>query len=59
MAETMTTGACEAIRIAEKIFPKDLTRQRDLAREIIDAISLCENEFAQEIIRRIKVSGGK
>jgi hypothetical protein len=53
MAEQMTTGAREAIRIAESIFPRDLTRQRDLARQIIGAINLCEAEFAQEIIRRM------
>jgi hypothetical protein len=53
MSEQMTTGAREAIRIAESIFPRDLTRQRDLARQIIGAINLCEAEFAQEIIRRM------
>jgi hypothetical protein len=54
MSEQINTGAREAIRIAEKIFPDDMTRQRDLARDIIGAINLCENEFAQEIIGRMK-----
>lgn len=54
MTEQMTTGAREAIRIAESIFPRDLTRQRDLAREIIGAINLCEAEFAREIMRRVR-----
>lgn len=54
MAEQMTTGAREAIRIAEDVFPTDLTRQRALAREIIGAINLCEEEFAQEIVRRMR-----
>jgi hypothetical protein len=56
-SEQMTTGAREAIRIAESIFPTDLTRQRDLAREIIGAINLCEAEFAQEIMRRMRSNG--
>jgi DnaJ-domain-containing protein 1 len=51
----MTNGARRAIYIAEKIFPNDLARQRDLARDIIDAINLCESEFAQEIIQRMRV----
>jgi hypothetical protein len=64
MAE-MTLGARRAISIAEKIFPRDIGRQRDLARDIIDAIGLCESEFAAEIIQRMKaqdsaaVSGAK
>ena len=53
MAE-MTPGARRAISIAEKIFPDDLVRQRDLARDIIDAIGLCESEFAQEIVQRLR-----
>lgn len=53
MAE-MTTGAKLAIHIAEKTFPADLIRQRDLARDIIDAINLSEAEFAREIIQKIK-----
>lgn len=53
MSESMTTGAREAIRIAEKIFPTDMRRQRDLARDIIGAINLCEAEFGEEIVRRL------
>lgn len=54
MSEQMTTGAREAIRIAEWIFPADIDRQKSLATEIINAINLCEAEFAQEIIRQMK-----
>jgi hypothetical protein len=56
MAEQMTTGAREAIRIAGSIFPTDLMRQRDLAREIISAINLCEEEFAKELIRKLRLN---
>jgi hypothetical protein len=52
----MTTGASEAIRIAETFYPDDLIRQRDLAREIIAAINLCESQFADEIIKSLPSS---
>jgi hypothetical protein len=50
----MTTGAREAIRIAEETFPADMRRQEALAKEIINAINLCEAEMAEEIIQRIQ-----
>ena len=53
MSDNLATGAREAIRIAEKYEPADLTRQRDMARDIIGAINLCEAELAAEIIVRI------
>ena len=49
MAEQVSLEASEAIRIAETFFPNDLSRQRDLAREIVKAINLCHADFAQEI----------
>ena len=52
--EHMTAAAIEAIRIAETFFPDDIPRQRDLAREIIAAINMCEADLAQEIIRRTR-----
>lgn len=54
MIEQMTTGAREAIRIAEMVFPADMIRQKGLAKEIIGAINLCEAELAEEIIQRLK-----
>jgi hypothetical protein len=54
MAEQMTAGAMEAIRIAESFFPKDMDRQRELARAIIQAIGKCETDFAQEIICKLR-----
>lgn len=50
----MSTGAAEAIRIAEKYLPKaPLEQQKALALEIVDAIGLCEAEFTEEITRRL------
>jgi hypothetical protein len=54
--QDMTTGAREAIRIAEKTFPADMRRQEALAKEIINAINLCESELADEIIQRVRAS---
>lgn len=54
MAEQMTAAATEAIRIAEDFFPDDFYRQRDLARAIVRAINMCEEDLAQEIIRRVQ-----
>lgn len=54
----MSTGAREAIRIAERFVPDDLERQRDLAREIVGAIGLCEAEFAAEIVRSLHRAQG-
>lgn len=54
MSEHMTAASTEAIRIAETFFPDDISRQRDLAREIVAAIYMCEADLAQEIIRRTK-----
>lgn len=56
MSEQMTVEATEAIRIAKDFFPNDLLRQRDLAREIVKAINLCEADLAQDIIRRMKTA---
>lgn len=50
----MTAAATEAIRIAETFFPNDLSRQQDLAREIVAAINSCEADLAHEIIQRVK-----
>lgn len=47
----MNTAAREAIRIAEAYLPNDLTRQEQLAKEIVTASTLCESEFGQEICR--------
>lgn len=58
MTEQMTTGAREAIRIAEMVFPFDMRRQKGLAKEIIGAINLCEAELAEEIIQRLKSGAG-
>lgn len=57
-SEQLTTGARESIRIAEMVFPDDMRRQKALAKEIIGAINLCEAEFAQEIIGRLKKGSG-
>ncbi len=50
-----STAAKEAIRIAETYLPDaGWRRQKELASEIIAAISLCENELGDEIIMRMK-----
>lgn len=50
--EIMTTAATEAIRIAQTYLPKaPWARQKKLANEIADAISLREAEVRQEIAR--------
>lgn len=54
MSEHLTTGARESIRIAESVYPADLRRQEALAKEIITAINRCEQEFAVEIIQRLR-----
>ena len=45
--------ATQAIQIAEKYFPADLGRQMSLAKDILDAINLCESDMAMEIVGRI------
>jgi hypothetical protein len=56
----MTTAAQEAIRIADTYLPGEpLERRRALAREIVDAINLCETELGEVIIRRIKAAERK
>lgn len=54
----LSTGAREAIRIAEGVFPTDLDRQKALAMEIVELIGRCENEFANELVERMKAIGG-
>jgi hypothetical protein len=54
--QDMTTGAREAIRIAEETFPTDMRRQEALAKKIINAINICESEMAEEIIQRVRAS---
>lgn len=50
--EIMGTAATEAIRIAETYLPRaSLKRQMELAKEIADAIRLCETELSNEIAR--------
>lgn len=58
--ELMSTAAQEAIRIADKYLPNAHPQQRMfLAKEIIAAISLCERELGDEIIRRSRaITGG-
>ncbi len=56
--EFMTTGAQEAIRIAEAYLPNaSINRKMALAKEIVAAIELCERELGQEIIRRVEKIG--
>lgn len=51
----MGTAATEAIRIAETYLPKaSLKRRMALAREIGDAITICEIELSQEIGRDLE-----
>lgn len=59
MNEKLTLGASEAIRIAAAFFPVQLERQRDLAREIIQAINRCEADMASELIRRLKAEDSR
>ncbi len=56
----MTTAAREAIRIADTYLAGEpFERRRALAREIVDAINLCEVELGEVIIRRIKAAERK
>lgn len=53
--ETLSTAAREAIRIADLYLPGCSIEQRKaLAMEIVEAIGLCEAEFAGELVRRMK-----
>lgn len=55
MGEHMTTAATEAIRIAETYLPRaGWKRQKELAKEIVNAINLCEAELAEDITNRLK-----
>jgi hypothetical protein len=52
--QIMGTAATEAIRIAETYLPRaSQKRQKALALEIADAISLCETELRHEIARNL------
>ncbi len=62
MSEMMGTAAQEAIRIAEAYLPRaSVKRKMALAKEIVEAISLCELELSQEIGRNLQslVDGSK
>lgn len=51
----MSTAATEAIRIAETYLPTaSRKRQRALVEEIVAAIELCEEELADDIIRKFR-----
>lgn len=53
--ETLSTAAREAIRIADTFLPGASIEQRKaLAMEIVQAIGLCEAEFAAVVVRRLK-----
>lgn len=56
MAErVMSTGATEAIRIAQKYLPRaSIKRQMELANEIAEATSLCEAELTDEITKGLE-----
>lgn len=53
--QVMTTAETESILIAEKFLPKGAwQRQKELAKEIVKAIELCEAELGEEIAQRIR-----
>ena len=54
MSEEVSTAAREAIRIAEKYLPDEpLEKRKALAKAIVEAITLCETEFGNVIIRSL------
>ena len=55
MTDHMGTAATEAIRIAEKWLPGAPWRhQKELAEDIVAAISLCEAELGAELGVKLK-----
>lgn len=51
--EPMNTAAREAVRIADAYLPRaPMKRRQALAKEIVTAISKCEAELADDILRR-------